>query len=144
MASEAAVRVWTYPWWLKGALAALCLLTGWGAFAATWPGVLAIYGYGAPLLTAWACLEAFRRRLTLTTTHLESRDMLGGLRRLALEDLVQISYSWRPALTVIDAGGNMIEVPRLFGGIRAIAESIAAAASAQGVKIERITPPRSS
>jgi phytoene dehydrogenase-like protein len=70
--------------------------------------------------------------------------MLGGLRRLALEDVVQISYSWRPALTVMDAEGNVIEVPRLFGGIRAIAESIASAASARGVRIERVTPPRAS
>lgn len=139
MAAAAPTRVWIYPWWLKAGLAALFALTAWGAFAATWPGILALYGYGAPLLAAWACLEAFRRRLTLTDSHLESRDLLGGVRRLALDEIVQLAYGWRPALTVTDREGRSIEVPRLFGRSRPIAETIAAAASKRGVRIERST-----
>ena len=47
------------------------------AFAATWPGLLKIYGYGAPLLCIWALFEAWRRRLVLTETHVASCDLLG-------------------------------------------------------------------
>lgn len=133
------LQTWTYPWWLRAALSALLALTVWGAFAATWPGILAVYGYGAPLLAAWACLEAYRRRLTLTAAHLESRDMLGGVRKLSLDEIVQLTFTWRPALMVTDRNGNTVEVPRLFGNVRRIAEAIAAAAQARGVRIERST-----
>lgn len=144
MEEDAARHVWGYPWWVKAGFAALFVLTAWGAVVARWPGALAIWGYGAPLLSGWACLEAFRRTLVLTARHLESRDLLGGVRRIALDDVVEIAFGGRPALKVTGREGDAIEVPRLFGGIRGIAAVIADGVAARGVTVRRSTAPRSS
>lgn len=131
------VRVWRYPAWLRWGLSVLGALTVWGAFAATWPGVLKIYGYGAPLLCIWALFEAWRRQLVLTETHVASRDLLGRVIAVRLDDLTQIAIAWRPGLTLSIAEGVVIEVPRLLGNPRKIAAALSEAMQRRGVRVEK-------
>lgn len=133
----APVGVWRYPAWLRFGLLALGAVTVWGAFAATWPGVLKIYGYGAPLLCLWALSEAWRRQLVLTATHVASRDLLGRVVAVRLDDLTRIVIARRPGLTLSIANGGVIEVPRLLGNPRRIAAALEQAMVARGVRIEK-------
>ena len=131
------VRSWRYPAWLRWGLLALGAITIWGAFAATWPGPLRIYGYGAPLLCAWALLEAWRRRLVLTETQVASRDLLGRWTSVRLEDLTRIAIAWRPGLTLSTAERVVLEVPRLLGDPRRIAAELEEAMQRRGIRIEK-------
>lgn len=131
------VRIWRYPWWLRIGLSVLGAITIWGAFAATWPGVLKIYGYGAPLLCIWALFEAWRRRLVLTETHVASCDLLGRVIAVRLDDLTQIAIALRPGLTLSISEGVVIEVPRLLGNPRKIAAALSEAMRRRGVRIEK-------
>jgi hypothetical protein len=131
------VKVWRYPWWLRWGLSALGAITVWGAFAATWPGVLKIYGYGAPLLCIWALFEAWRRRLVLTETHVASCDLLGRVIAVRLDDLTQIAIALRPGLTLSISEGVVIEVPRLLGNPRRLAAALEEAMRRRGVRIEK-------
>lgn len=128
---------WRYPAWLRIGLLALTAGTLAGAFAVAWPGWLALWGYGAPVLCGWAALEAWRRRLTLTGDRLVSRDMLGRETSVPVDAIRTIVLGSRPGLTIHDAEGPKIEVPRLVGSRDAILRALREAMEKRGVRVER-------